>query len=136
MVADREAGVRVVWRQNDVLIDGFLDNSRVDIWKSTTARQVAEQPDARQAYPADRGGSGHVATTPGHITAIRDEDLIARLQRRDTAAFVVLYDSYSRMAFGLAYRLLEDSAAAGCNPPCGTICCSHLAALHCASIGS
>lgn len=43
---------------------------------------------------------------------LRDEDLVARLRERDTAAFAILYDRYSRLSFGLAYRMLRDDAAA------------------------
>jgi RNA polymerase sigma-70 factor (ECF subfamily) len=38
--------------------------------------------------------------------------LVARLRERDTSAFAALYDRHSRMAFGLAYRMLEDPSAA------------------------
>ncbi|HVC81132.1 MAG TPA: sigma-70 family RNA polymerase sigma factor [Chloroflexota bacterium] len=41
-----------------------------------------------------------------------DEDLVARLRERDANAFTALYDRYSRMSFGLAYRMLSDPAAA------------------------
>jgi RNA polymerase sigma-70 factor (ECF subfamily) len=43
---------------------------------------------------------------------LSDEALVARLCDRDTAAFTVLYDRHSRIAFGLAYRLLADPLAA------------------------
>ena len=41
-----------------------------------------------------------------------DEVLVARLLQRDAAAFAALYDRHSRMAFGLAYRMLNDPSAA------------------------
>jgi RNA polymerase sigma-70 factor (ECF subfamily) len=41
-----------------------------------------------------------------------DEALVAQVDGRDTAAFATLYDRHSRMAFGLAYRLLNDPLAA------------------------
>ncbi len=41
-----------------------------------------------------------------------DEDLVARLRERDTGAFGLLYDRYSRIAFGLAYRMLGEPSAA------------------------
>jgi RNA polymerase sigma-70 factor (ECF subfamily) len=41
-----------------------------------------------------------------------DEELVARLRERDSGAFTMLYDRYSRMAFGLAYRMLNDPSAA------------------------
>ena len=41
-----------------------------------------------------------------------DEELVARLRERDTGAFTALYDRYSRMAFGLAHRMLGEPAAA------------------------
>jgi RNA polymerase sigma-70 factor (ECF subfamily) len=44
-----------------------------------------------------------------HLT---DEALVARLRDKDSAAFTILYDRHRRLAFGLAYRLLDNSAAA------------------------
>lgn len=41
-----------------------------------------------------------------------EDDLIARLVRRDTAALAELYDRMGRRAFGLAYRVLDDGDAA------------------------
>ena len=41
-----------------------------------------------------------------------DEALVAQLRDRDTEAFAILYDRHSRQAFGLAYRMLGDPAAA------------------------
>lgn len=46
------------------------------------------------------------------VEELSDELLVARLQQRDTAAFSVLYDRHSRLAFGLAYRMLGDASAA------------------------
>lgn len=43
---------------------------------------------------------------------LSDEELVARLLQRDTAAFAQLYDRHSRMAFGLAYRLLGEPTGA------------------------
>jgi RNA polymerase sigma-70 factor, ECF subfamily len=52
----------------------------------------------------------------GVMTAITgeptDETLMARLRDRDTDAFATLYDRHSRLAFGLAYRMLGDPSAA------------------------
>jgi RNA polymerase sigma-70 factor (ECF subfamily) len=47
-----------------------------------------------------------------HAEDLSDEALIAQLHERDTQAFGMLYDRHSRMAFGLAYRLLGDPSAA------------------------
>lgn len=46
------------------------------------------------------------------LDTLSDEDLVARLTGRDTDAFAALYDRHSRMAFGLAYRLLNDPSGA------------------------
>jgi RNA polymerase sigma-70 factor (ECF subfamily) len=46
------------------------------------------------------------------LDELSDEALLARLIDRDTDAFGALYDRHSRMAFGLAYRMLGDPAAA------------------------
>ncbi len=51
-----------------------------------------------------------VASTVGD--GVSDEDLVVRLRERDANAFTALYDRYCRMAFGLAYRMLTDPAAA------------------------
>lgn len=41
-----------------------------------------------------------------------DEELLTALQRHDVRALEYLYDRYGRMAFGLAYRLLQDAGQA------------------------
>lgn len=46
------------------------------------------------------------------LEELSDEDLVARLTDRDTAAFAALYDRHSRIAFGLAYRMLGEPSAA------------------------
>jgi RNA polymerase sigma-70 factor (ECF subfamily) len=43
---------------------------------------------------------------------LSDEALIAQLRERNTQAFGMLYDRHSRVAFGLAYRMLGDPSAA------------------------
>lgn len=41
-----------------------------------------------------------------------DDDLIAAVARRDSTALVTLYDRYGRLAFALAYRILDDASLA------------------------
>jgi len=41
-----------------------------------------------------------------------DEELIAAVVGRDSAALMALYDRYRRVAFALAYRILDDAGAA------------------------
>jgi RNA polymerase sigma-70 factor (ECF subfamily) len=41
-----------------------------------------------------------------------DEALVVRLRDKDTEAFAALYDRHSRLAFGLAYRMLGEPSAA------------------------
>jgi RNA polymerase sigma-70 factor (ECF subfamily) len=43
---------------------------------------------------------------------LSDEALIAQLRERNTQAFGMLYDRHSRVAFGLAYRMVGDPSAA------------------------
>ncbi len=46
------------------------------------------------------------------MTEPGDDELIAAVARRDSSALVALYDRYGRIAFALAYRILEDAALA------------------------
>ena len=41
-----------------------------------------------------------------------DDELIAAVARRDPSALVGLYDKFGRLAFALAYRILEDASLA------------------------
>lgn len=41
-----------------------------------------------------------------------DDDLIDAIGRRDAAALIDLYDRYGRLAFALAYRVLDDAPTA------------------------
>jgi len=41
-----------------------------------------------------------------------DDDLIQGMARRDLTALMALYDRYDRVAFALAYRVLDDAATA------------------------
>ncbi len=41
-----------------------------------------------------------------------DDDLMQRIVHRDPAALMALYDRHRRVAFGLAYRVLDDAASA------------------------
>lgn len=46
------------------------------------------------------------------MTEPGDEELIAAVARRDSSAVVALYDRYGRLAFALAYRILDDATLA------------------------
>lgn len=46
------------------------------------------------------------------MTEPGDEELIAAVARRDSSAVVTLYDRYGRLAFALAYRILDDATLA------------------------
>ncbi len=46
------------------------------------------------------------------MTELGDDQLIEAVVRRDPAALMALYDRYRRVAFGLAYRILDDGGAA------------------------
>jgi RNA polymerase sigma-70 factor (ECF subfamily) len=48
----------------------------------------------------------------GEVVQRSDEDLLGALQQRDARALEQLYDRYGRLAYGLAYRMLDDSTAA------------------------
>ena len=56
--------------------------------------------------------SGVSPDSGGFVTEPGDEELIAAVARRDSSAVVTLYDRYGRIAFALAYRILEDAALA------------------------
>ncbi len=56
--------------------------------------------------------SGVLPDSGGFVTEPGDEELIAAVARRDSSAVVALYDRYGRIAFALAYRILEDAALA------------------------
>ena len=47
-----------------------------------------------------------------NAAAQSDTDLLRGIVARDADAFMALYDRYNRMAFGLAYRLLNDPSRA------------------------
>ena len=46
------------------------------------------------------------------MTEHEDGGLVQAIVRRDPDALVGLYDRYGRLAFGLAYRILNDPSAA------------------------
>ncbi len=56
--------------------------------------------------------SGVTPDSGGFVTEPGDEELIAAVARRDSSAVVTLYDRYGRLAFALAYRILEDATLA------------------------
>ena len=49
---------------------------------------------------------------PASRTASEDSDLVERLRGGDRDALATLYDRYSRLAFGLAYRIVGEAADA------------------------
>ncbi len=55
---------------------------------------------------------GVLPDSGGFVTEPGDDELIAAVARRDSSAVVALYDRYGRIAFALAYRILEDAALA------------------------
>ena len=60
-------------------------------------------------------GAGGRARTREHVTAaaqLSDDALLAAVARSDEAALAELYDRFGRMAYGLALRVLRDSALA------------------------
>ena len=46
------------------------------------------------------------------MTELGDDQLVEAVVRRDPAALMTLYDRYRRVAFALAYRVLDDAGAA------------------------
>lgn len=57
-------------------------------------------------------GEGSLTVAEARTTDRDDEALIARLRAGDEQALGELYDRLGRRAFGLAYRVLQDAAAA------------------------
>ncbi|MCC6629314.1 MAG: sigma-70 family RNA polymerase sigma factor [Chloroflexi bacterium] len=57
-------------------------------------------------------GSNPPVTTQRATDAAIDAALLARLQQHDMRALEEFYDRYSRLAYGLAYRILGDATAA------------------------
>jgi RNA polymerase sigma-70 factor, ECF subfamily len=53
-----------------------------------------------------------LSRVPERSTYEDDGDIAAGMRRRDPLAMEVLYDRYSRQAFGLAYRILGDGPSA------------------------
>lgn len=54
----------------------------------------------------------HPLRSGKRITYQEDDDILRGLRACDPAALEALYDRYARQAFGLAYRVLGDAAAA------------------------
>jgi RNA polymerase sigma-70 factor (ECF subfamily) len=50
--------------------------------------------------------------TPGEAAALRDEELLALIVRRDSAALGALYDRYGRLVFTIALRITGDRETA------------------------
>jgi RNA polymerase sigma-70 factor (ECF subfamily) len=78
-------------------------------------------PVRTHAAAGDRPGTVGVAPARSQVGegAIRMEDestsdevLLERLQQRDVRALEHLYDRHGRLAYGLAYRMLDDAASA------------------------
>ncbi len=46
------------------------------------------------------------------VTEIETQELIASLQKRDEAAFSLLYDAYSSVLFGVAFRIVDNKSIA------------------------
>jgi RNA polymerase sigma-70 factor (ECF subfamily) len=53
-----------------------------------------------------------VARLPADLAAQTDLDLLRAVAGGDSEAFLAFYDRYRRLAFGLAYRILDDAATA------------------------
>ena len=50
--------------------------------------------------------------TPGDVAALRDEELLALIVRRESAALGALYDRYGRLVFTIALRITGDRETA------------------------
>jgi RNA polymerase sigma-70 factor (ECF subfamily) len=100
----------------------------------STLRAVAGDDDGEASAPGEVGSMGraHAATGGGpdpsdpHSTRARagkgasrmaedpasDATVLLQLQQRDVRALELLYDRHGRLAYGLAYRILNDATAA------------------------
>lgn len=80
-------------------------------------RDPAGDPSSPLARVTDEGSApggipGSDSTSPTAGPTADDRDLARRLQARDASALAALYHAHRRRAFGLAYRVLGDGAAA------------------------
>jgi RNA polymerase sigma-70 factor (ECF subfamily) len=63
------------------------------VWRSAKARLVA-------------------ATHPAEVSSPSDEELMAWMQAKDSKGLDLLYTRYSRLVFGIAFRILNDKSEA------------------------
>jgi|DewCreStandDraft_3_1066083.scaffolds.fasta_scaffold04473_3 RNA polymerase sigma-70 factor (ECF subfamily) len=69
-------------------------------------------PERAERFSLASRGLLHPLRAEKRITYRQDDDILEGLRACDPAALEALYDRYARQAFGLAYRVLGDGAAA------------------------
>jgi RNA polymerase sigma-70 factor, ECF subfamily len=84
--------------------------------KRAVVRQMSSPPNGRAlAFPVVWGtGREHdlAGSQPAEIRSPSDEELMVWMQAKDSKGLDLLYSRYSRLAFGIALRILNDKSEA------------------------
>jgi RNA polymerase sigma-70 factor (ECF subfamily) len=82
---------------------------------SRAGHRMSSPPNGRAlALPVVWGASREVAVapSPAEVRPPSDEELLARLQNKDAKSLDLLFSRYSRLVFGIAFRILADHSEA------------------------
>jgi RNA polymerase sigma-70 factor, ECF subfamily len=82
---------------------------------SRSGHKMSSPPNGRAlALPVVWGASREVAVgpSPAEVRPPSDEELLSRLQNKDAKSLDLLFSRYSRLVFGIAFRILADHSEA------------------------